>query len=654
MNIKQGFPSIPSISSMAGSNTTLGSKMAALGKNDLSNISGFVQSASGLGLMKDENAVPLTNFLKTAADTGALSSGKLTSTAVNDCLISAVNDGVLSQGMADMNKAATLISSAKSLGLNAANIINHLPSILDKAKKQGILPQKDSSTEEKQEEKGGPPPSVGPSITSHKIRFEPYELADILEVQMFQTINQHAKLYIRGVLAPSAEQKDGDQPAKAEDQTIQDTNAGKAAALYSVDEEGNIERLFQGLILNVKQTQTSELKYIEAEIVSPSYVLDIKKNSRSFQQTTASYDDIIQQVTEGQINVKNCEDTKQTGKLIVQYKETDWEFLKRMASHFNTGLVPVANSDEAQLYFGVSIGQEAKEIKVAAYSVQKNLGDYQTVQANDVTHSNPSLDDTDFITYRIDSFDRLAIGDAVSFLNHTLYVREIAAVLEQGIIKYSYTLVSKIGLVQKDLFNEELIGVSLMAQVKVITKDKVQAHIVEIDPEWDGNADWYFPYSTVFSSPDGSGWYCMPEPGDTVHIHFPNHKEEDSVAASSVNSDQSLAGQSRDKDDDEPRSDPDQKSFSNKYGKEVLFTPDGIYITNKAGQIFINLTDADGITIVSEKDITINAKENIYLKADKELLITAGESLTLKGRTSTITMDKENIIKIQGDKVKTN
>lgn len=652
MSIKD-LPSIPNITLATETFPNIGSKAVALGVNDLSNLSGFVQSASGLGLLKDDGTTQLTSFLNTAASAGALSAGKLTPESITGCLSAAEKAGIVQSHLADLNKVTTLLTAGKSLGLTSGNIKDQLATIMGKAQVRNIIP-KSPQISEQSEEESGPPPSVGPSITAHKLCFAPYELSDILEIKIIQTINDHAKLYIKGVLAPPAEQQDGDQQAKSEDQTIQETTAGKAAALFSIDEEGNIERLFQGLILNVKQTQTTDLKYIEAEVISPSYILDIKKNSRSFQQTSSTYDDIIQQVAAEQVDVKNCEETKEIGKLIVQYKETDWIFLRRMASHFNTGLVPVPNSDQAQLYFGIPIGQETKEISVAAYSVQKKLGDYQMVQANDVTHSQPSLKDIDFISYRIESFDRLAIGDCVTFLSHTLYVRDIAANLEQGIIKYHYTLVSKTGMVQKDRFNENLIGVSLMAEVKTITKDQIQAHIVEIDPEWDGAADWYFPYSTVFSSPDGSGWYVMPEPGDTVRIHFPNHQEEKSVAASSVNSDQSLAGQNRGADCEEPRSDPDKKSFSNKYGKEILFTPDGIYITNQAGQIFINLTDGDGITIVSAKDVIITAKENIYLKADKELLVTAGENLSLKGCSSTITMDKENIIKIQGDKVKTN
>lgn len=629
----------------------MGIRPTSLGKNDLSNLSTFVQTAADLGLLKNGNITPLSKFLTTAVSTGVVG-GIVTQEGITECLRISSRDGLISPQKADSRKVATLLTTGTAMGITPMNIGEMLPGIMNKAQRRGIIPQevKESQQEDKQEAESQP--SVGMAISSHKLRFEPYELVDIIEVRMSNRINEHAKLYIKGVLALGGQQQSSE--GQEEDQTVQQTNAGETAALYSIDEEGNIERLFQGIIRSIKQTQTTDLKYIEVEVFSSSYLLDIKKKSCSFQQMTATYDDIIALVAGKEVEVQNRQDSKQIGKLIVQYKETNWEFLKRLASHFNTGLVPVVTSDQAQLYFGVCMGEKTKEIAVAAYSVQKKLGDYQTFEANDITHSQPSLKDTDFVSYQIESFDRLYIGDAVTFLEHDLYVQNSQGTLEKGLIKYSYTLVSKTGMVQKDRFNENLIGVSLMAEVKTITKDQIQAHIVEIDPAWDGSADWYFPYSTVFSSPDGSGWYCMPEPGDTVRIHFPNHKDEDAVAASAVNKDQSSQGQGRDAQSEEPRSDPDKKSFSNKYGKEVLFTPDGIYITNQAGQIYINMTDAEGITIVSAKDVVITAKENIYLKADKELLITAGENLTLKGRSSTMKMNKDNTIEIQGDKVLTN
>ncbi|VBB06153.1 phage late control gene d protein (gpd) [Lucifera butyrica] len=613
---------------------------AALGINNLANISQFVNAASSLGL---SGAGKISSFMNGAAGVGALSGGKLTAETAASYIGGAVQSGLVESNLAKPEQAMALVNTGKVLGITSANISDKIPAILEKAEKMGIKavePQNDENNG------SGLPASAGPAIAVHKLRFVPFDFSDILDVRIRQEINEHAALTVKGVLRAT------------EDYTVQHTGAGTAAALYSVDENGQTECLFQGIILTVEQKQTTDLKYIEVQVVSPSYNLDVKKNSRSFQRMTATYDDVIQAVVRGEAEVNNREGKKQTGKLIVQYKETDWEFMRRMASHFNTGLVPVVTSDKVQIYFGVPIGQQAKTITTASYRVKKEIGKFRTAQANDAVHSQPSLSEADFICYQVDSIDRFTIGDCIQFLQHTLYVNSIEAALEQGVLTYHYLLVSKNGLFQKDRFNPLLAGVSVMAQVKVVTKDQIKAYLVEIDPAWDSGADWYFPYSTVFSSPTGSGFYAMPEPGDTVRIYFPTHKEEDAVAASSVNRDESLQSQQRTAggigDNPPPRTDPDRKSFSNKYGKEVLFTPEGIYITGQAGKIFIYLTDADGITIVSEKDIQIKSQESILIHADKDVVFQGGESVKINCGPALIQSEKSGLITIKGEEVKTN
>ena len=63
--------------------------------------------------------------------------------------------------------------------------------------------------------------------------------------------------------------------------------------------------------------------------------------------------------------------------------------------------------------------------------------------------------------------------------------------------------------------------------------------MVKINLEIDGNQDEgtarWFPYSTVYSSPDGTGWYCMPEVGDAIRLYFPDNEEKNAYAISSVN-----------------------------------------------------------------------------------------------------------------------
>ncbi|WP_431087462.1 hypothetical protein [Paenibacillus sp. 8b26] len=85
----------------------------------------------------------------------------------------------------------------------------------------------------------------------------------------------------------------------------------------------------------------------------------------------------------------------------------------------------------------------------------------------------------------------------------------------------------------------------------------------------------WFPYSTVYSSPDGSGWYVTPEAGDQIRLYFPDEREQHAFAASSVD----LASS-----DPVKRSDPAVKSISTKYGKQVVFKPGAVEIIN-SGQI---------------------------------------------------------------------
>ena len=47
-----------------------------------------------------------------------------------------------------------------------------------------------------------------------------------------------------------------------------------------------------------------------------------------------------------------------TGELILQYHETDWEFLKRMASRKHAFLVPETAVTGMKFFFGMPVGKE--------------------------------------------------------------------------------------------------------------------------------------------------------------------------------------------------------------------------------------------------------------------------------------------------------
>ncbi len=133
-------------------------------------------------------------------------------------------------------------------------------------------------------------------------------------------------------------------------------------------------------------------------------------------------------------------------------------------------------------------------------------------------------------------------------------------------------------------------------------------------------------YATVYSSPDGTGWYCMPETGDSVRLYVPG-KEEDSFILSAVH-----------KETDNARQNPDHKSLKTKYGKEIRFTPDSILMTNNQGMM-VEMNDSEGITITSDKDILIQAEENLTVASQKaSLLIAADDKVQVKQGSTSMTL----------------
>ena len=82
-----------------------------------------------------------------------------------------------------------------------------------------------------------------------------------------------------------------------------------------------------------------------------TFNLDLKLKRRSFQNKDMKYtqliDEVIKDYSGDYIDVVAKGST--TDKFIIQYDESDWEFLKRMASHFNAGLVPDTYSDKPQI-----------------------------------------------------------------------------------------------------------------------------------------------------------------------------------------------------------------------------------------------------------------------------------------------------------------
>ena len=97
--------------------------------------------------------------------------------------------------------------------------------------------------------------------------------------------------------------------------------------------------LFQGIVTNIRINANNDVRTLEIEALSKTFLNGYKeKKQKSFQNENSTYGDIFNQINSGYNNIQmvdNITNGAKIDKFIVQYKETDWEFLKRLASHFN-------------------------------------------------------------------------------------------------------------------------------------------------------------------------------------------------------------------------------------------------------------------------------------------------------------------------------
>lgn len=465
----------------------------------------------------------------------------------------------------------------------------------------------------------------------HDLELAPYNLT-LQELKIVKKYNDHIRLYFTGIVSP-----------EYKDRYIQMTEAQTQIELKLVGTGADTKPLFRGIVLHIDVQAVLDVYYLTVEAISYTYLLDVKLKNRSFQNIKMTYQDLIKQViadTPGADFRDSVSKGKQTGKILIQYKETDWQFIKRLASYFHAGLIPDLTTDKPKFYFGLPEGNSKAKLENYHYSVHKRLREYRDAAENYIS----GLNEDDFIVYEVESSEILEVGTEVEFNHKTLYVMEVIAEMQESMIKNRYFLTTAKGLCQNDIYNTQIRGISIQGKVIDVSKDQVRVHL-EIDETQNKEEAFWFPYSTNYTAEGHSGWYCMPELEDQVRVYFPNCKEEEGVVTSSVrlNTEESQTNKT---------TNPDVKVFRTKSGKELLFSPEEILLTGKDGEVFLRINEQTGIEIFSVKPVKVTSLEGINMESQKKITLAAAEEINISCKESGILMDGTTYIK--GSKVKTN
>jgi len=459
--------------------------------------------------------------------------------------------------------------------------------------------------------------SEGYVYTQGDITIEPYNYVQITKLKLIRELNEHAKLYISGII--SDEYVDNFVEAAGAEETIK---------VSVKDDEMNITVLFEGIVTKVGIKAKNNVRTMEIEALSKTFLMDIKKNSGTFQNENLTYEDVFNQKNRGYSNIYMVDIITNYTKIdgfLVQYQETDWNFLKRLASYFNVALVPECCLSGIKYSIGGVDDGVVHELDEFNYSIEKGLQEYN----EKVSNEDYELDDMNLISYEITTNKIMGLYSHVTFKGRKLLVYKCEIEISAGTLVNKYKLRDEKGMKVRRVYNDKMVGISLQGKVLDIEKDKVKVSL-EIDGSPEEGTRW-FEFATVFSQPNGTGWYFMPEVGDVVRLYFPNSIEKNAYVVSSEHYDGI---------DPSKRSDPSVKSLSTKYGKEIIMSPGSVEIIGN-GNLLMRLNDDSGIEINSDKSITMNAGGDVSISGGGKVTIQgdAGINLTQAGANMVIQDD---------------
>ncbi|BBM38082.1 hypothetical protein JCM16775_0789 [Leptotrichia hofstadii] len=447
------------------------------------------------------------------------------------------------------------------------------------------------------------------------------------------------------------------------------------------DNTGNsTEKIFLNGVINELQINETTAGALTVEItaISKSVLLDRIPRYRSFQDPTLTYSAIAEEINgnygtnDGKI-VNVGEDMQAVPRMTIQYNETDWEYLKRIASY--TGQPVMAYSDKVFVGFFKNMPAQTPNLKYSQFGKRtKEERTYFKITGTEVypvatpiklkTRNRVSGEEVENDYYVLENKIynegntlkcEYILGKQTDYFVDPIPHEKIrGAVIEARTVHIARTDESKSEHGRTDGSSDNLEGRTIGAKPlnKYIektennqnenTKEKVKTKDIAVmtlnltegllklgengqsfEDKYAGKS--YFPYITPYSQ-SNTGFTPAPEVNDRVALYFPNGNETHAIVLGAVNND----GNGRFTDVANRNYHVGDSDFNMVLATNSLSTSAASSISQTASSIS---ESADSIS-ESAGNISNNAKSYTEIVEGSKTLVAGNISQTSQGNTS--------------------
>lgn len=368
------------------------------------------------------------------------------------------------------------------------------------------------------------------------------------------------------------------------------------------------EVLFTGIIEEAELRKEGGETTLYLKAVSYSWKLDIERKSRSFQDLSLSYREVVETVLSeyGGSLSWGSSDEKLSFPLI-QYYETDFIFIKRVLSHLKSDALVLDLTDQVRITAGLIDGSDKGRLDLNQYRhmmipfhlYQKNKwrGEWQQ-------------------GYEIEDIGFYQIGDKLQIQGKYFWVMESYTHSEESVLR-SVCKVYPIQCFQvKKIMAETLKGAVINGTVLDTKKDMIKIHL-DIDKEQRSEIAYEFPWEPI----TGNLLYCMPEKGTRAALYF-DKKGVEAAATLSIRENGENCVETAD--------------FNNRYfttdnGKRLYLKPCEIGLVNMINQnAEIKMADHSILQVKSSNQISVLAEGQIELKGNNVMIIAPKETTLIR------------------------
>lgn len=363
------------------------------------------------------------------------------------------------------------------------------------------------------------------------------------------------------------------------------------------------EILFAGIIEDVELLEEGKYATLSLRAVSYQWKMDVKRKSRSFQNISMTYREVVKAVLQdyGAELIWNCSD-RQLEYPLIQYKETDYHFIKRILSHIGEGITTVDSSAKVCIHAGMRKGNSKGEINLKQYS-------YSMVPFRS-KHS-----DKQQTGYKMEEVDFVRVGDVVQVQGRSFYVMEVSTVFTQNMMKCDCMIFPKQCFKVEKIPAETLRSTVLTGRILETRQELVKMHL-DIDKEQSASEAYEFPWKPI----TGNMLYCMPEVGTKAALYISRTEENTAAVIYNIR---------ENGDECAELADYNNRYFTTDNQKRMYLKPSEMGLLNMKNQnAEIALKDGNVLDVKTGNQLSIMAEGQVELKG-KNVTITTPKEATL-------------------------